>query len=906
MGRASELAEVKQHLSTAEAAPLLLLAGQPGIGKTRLLTEMAVWAHEQGFTVLRGGCRRGSEQSSFSPIVEALADHVRRLRDAGRRPPVDGCGWLVRLLPELADLIPVPAWAVPSAQERRLMFAAAARFLSNVSGPAGTLLLLDDLHWAGADAFDLLTSLVSTPEETPLRVIGAYRDTDVGAEHPVTVLQADLAREGGVYHVSVSPLAPADATALVASILLPTTAADTAQAEHLAQWAGGVPFHLVSCANGVRAGGWDGAGPTKLPFAVAASISQRMGRLSPATQTVLRSGAVIGRELPTWLVVAVAVRTDLDEEAVVSALEEACHAQLLHEAGDDTYEFTHDLIHESIRAGIPPALRRKLHRRIADALERQPTRIDRRVADLAHHLLEAGEREHALPYVLQGGDQAEAIYAHTEAEQHYRTAVELAQEVGDERREAEALEKLAPVLRFVTRYEEALALSERAATRYQNLGDVEGEGRALSLVCWICWMQRLDLHRLDQVIARAEAFLSVSAARKLSPLVQAQLHSRLGRLLIERGRVREDGAAAVADLQRALALAARGIDLAQAYRPGETLARVRATHANALLELGRLDEAVQAFEAVVPLADAPGALVPAAVALASAQYIYLCQGDFKRSHEYIERALALVERTGDMVSTVGIMVSRGRLAYYTGDWGQARTEFERAAALSAASMAEGNLTVQFSRAGLELGLLCLAEGQWEASTSYLAEPLEYAERWRDLHILRVASGMVAERDLLEGRSQAARERLAPLLDRQGMQEFQVQYVLPPLAWACLECGETELAQTLAAWSVTRAIANGQRLFLVDALRVQALIAMGLGRWRKAEANVKKSLALSQDIRYRYATAKSLYVYGQLYGAKGYPAQACEKYQAACAICEQLGEGLYRPHIERALTALSQR
>jgi tetratricopeptide (TPR) repeat protein len=184
--------------------------------------------------------------------------------------------------------------------------------------------------------------------------------------------------------------------------------------------------------------------------------------------------------------------------------------------------------------------------------------------------------------------------------------------------------------------------------------------------------------------------------------------------------------------------------------------------------------------------------------------------------------------------------------------------------------------------------------------------LEYAERWRDLHMLRVASGMIAERDLLEGRPQAAHERLAPLLDRPGMQEFQVHYVLPPLAWACLECGETERAQALAALSVTRAVADGQRLFLVDALRVQALIAMRLGRWRKAEVNAKKSLALSQDMRYLYATAKTLHVYGQLYDAKGEPARAYEKYQAARAICEQLREGLYRSHVERALAALDQR
>jgi tetratricopeptide (TPR) repeat protein len=573
--------------------------------------------------------------------------------------------------------------------------------------------------------------------------------------------------------------------------------------------------------------------------------------------------------------------------------------------GAHAYSFAHDLIREAVLGDLSGARRADLHLQVAQALEglAEPAR-ERRTPELAWHFLQAHEAARAMPYALQAGDQAEAVYAHGEAERHYRTALELAGELGDQRREIEALEKLAAVLRFVTRYDEALAFSERAATLYRALGDVEGEGRAMSLVCWVCWMQRIDPRRLDSVIARAESCLEDLRARGLSPLVQAQLHSRLGRLLIKRGHASEDGEAAVADVQRAIALTEQGIDLAQAARHGETLARVLATRANALLELGRLEEAARAFEAVVPLADAPGALVPAAIALASVQYLYLCRGEFETSHRCIERARALVERTADTVSIACVWLNRGQQAYYSGDWVRARAEFERAAGATAA-MPASDPTLPFSSAPVALALLCLVEGRWEAAGADLAETLARAERLHDLPTLRTAQGILAERYLLEGHPQTACARLSSLLDRPGMRELQVHYVLPPLAWAYLELGDEQRAETLAAESRTRALADHLHLFLVDALRVQALIAVRQARWHDAQQAMEEGLALCRAMPYPYAEAKALYVYGQLYAAKGDRGLARERYEAALAICARLGEGLYRPHVERALTQLHQ-
>src|SRR5947199_7047369 len=156
VGRAQELALLEQVLT--DGPPVLLVAGEPGIGKSRLLQAGIERAQAQGWTVLTGGCHRRSGQEPFAPLVGTLADSLRRQSPNEQRLHLEGCTWLVRLLPELAEtrVVSPPTWTLPAEQEHRLMFAAVARYLANVAGPAGTLLVLDDLHWAGADALDLL------------------------------------------------------------------------------------------------------------------------------------------------------------------------------------------------------------------------------------------------------------------------------------------------------------------------------------------------------------------------------------------------------------------------------------------------------------------------------------------------------------------------------------------------------------------------------------------------------------------------------------------------------------------------------------------------------------------------------------------------------------------------------
>ena len=134
--------------------------------------------------MLQGGCQRRGGQEPYAPLLDALQRHLRGGEPDQLPADLQGCAWLVRLLPELADgpIPPLPPWTLTPEQERRLTGEAVLRFLTNVAGPTGTVLLLDDLQWAGPDALDLLATLARSGAEVPLRIIGAYRDTEVHAQ----------------------------------------------------------------------------------------------------------------------------------------------------------------------------------------------------------------------------------------------------------------------------------------------------------------------------------------------------------------------------------------------------------------------------------------------------------------------------------------------------------------------------------------------------------------------------------------------------------------------------------------------------------------------------------------------------------------------------------------------------
>ncbi|HKS68819.1 MAG TPA: AAA family ATPase, partial [Ktedonobacterales bacterium] len=693
VGRDHEIACIERHLVAEAEPPLLLFAGESGIGKTRLLQAAVERGASSGWRVLEGVCRRHSMQGPYGPLLDALAGAIRPLDRTQLQAALDGCMWLVRLMPELAErgAVPMPAWSLPAGQERRLMFAAVERFLRNIAGPAGTLLVLDDLQWARADTLDALSALVERAPQSPLRIIGAYRHNDGCPGNDLTTLFADLAREGLVVREEMEPLSP-----LASAELLDTLLSDTDDvSEHIRaevlRLAGGMPFVLVSYAQWLRSHtGQKGSALLELdiPWDVTQTVEQRIMVLSEAAQLVIHIAAVSDGDDPRELLVRVARQLGYDEPDAIAALDAACEAGVLVHQGDDTYAFTYDLIQEVVERRMGAAQHAYLHREIATALEGQHSRP--RVEALAEHYEQAGEPEKAVIYLERAGAHAKALHAYTDAERLYRTAAEQMDSLARRREAAHARKQLGIMLGYLGRYEDALVELDAALNSYRNEGWTDGQIQVAAQIGRVYYAQG----EIERGITRLEH--EAATADGASDRGLAALHLSLATLYAAAGRY-----------GRELEVANYAAELAHRASDRHLLALAELERGTALAMLDRLGDGVRALEdAAIPLTRATGDLWTEALALDGAARTRILCGEFAEARADIERGLQLAWRLDDELVAACMTLNRGVLRFYTGAWRQAQADLR----WSCAALQQGRLPSRAAHALVWLGQLSLAKG----------------------------------------------------------------------------------------------------------------------------------------------------------------------------------------------------
>jgi len=421
---------------------VVLVAGEPGIGKTRLATEVALAAHAEGAVVLLGTCDEDTG-IPYRPFVEALQHYVAHAPiEALAAHAEHHRGELARLVPELARRVadlPAPQDAQAETQ-RYMMFEAATGLLAAASQRGPVVLVLEDLHWAAAPELLLLKHIVRSAEPMRLLVIGTYRDTDLPRNAPLTEVLADLRRESGVERLGLSGLDDEAVVALVtAAAGHELSDAGVGLAHSLRRDAEGNPFfiteilrRLVESGALVRDGGrWRYTGDIAglaIPESVREVIGRRLDRLPEPTRRLLAQAAVIGRVFDLALLARVA---ETSEDAVLDALDAAVAAALVAElpGAMGQFSFNHTLIRTTLHEDMGATRRARLHRRVGEALEelaaQQPVGSER-LDQLAYHWLaatQAADMEKAIDYARRAGDRALAGLAFEEAAVHYERAL---------------------------------------------------------------------------------------------------------------------------------------------------------------------------------------------------------------------------------------------------------------------------------------------------------------------------------------------------------------------------------------------------------------------------------------------------------------------------------------------------
>jgi DNA-binding SARP family transcriptional activator len=542
VGREVELSRLDQtwQATCSGQRHLVLLAGEPGIGKSRLAAEFARTAHGAGALVLFGRCDEGMGVP-YQPFVEALGRYLRQAHDLvlGRL-----AGELVRLVPEVGERVHGLAPPVRSdpETERYRLFGAVAAWLGATSESVPVVFVIEDLHWATKPTLLLLSHLLRSDEDLRLLVLVTFRDTPLDMTTDLVDLVAELLRLPGVERVRLSGLTEPGVGALM-----------EAQADHKLDdegWAlarvvhgetAGNPFyvremlrHLAEQGDIVRRDGrWVAGQPLAeldVPDSVRDVIERRLIRLPDRTSEMLALAAVLGERFD---LAVLAESSGEPESSVVESLRPAVGARLVEEPDAGQYHFTHALVRSTLEDALGPTRRLQLHRAAGLAVEAvHAGRLDPHLPQLAHHFAQARDVDKAIDYASRAGDRALAQLAHDEAAAYYRQALEHLDPAGrpdDEARRCELLISLGEAQRRAGDAAHRQTLLD-AAHLAQQLDDATALARAALTNCrgFFSEAARVDTERIstlesalaacpDPTATRARLLINLAAELGWSP-----------------------------------------------------------------------------------------------------------------------------------------------------------------------------------------------------------------------------------------------------------------------------------------------------------------------------------------------------------------------------------------------------
>jgi DNA-binding CsgD family transcriptional regulator len=684
IGRADELARLEATLDRAEQGrpQVVLLAGDAGVGKSRLLLEFGDQARRRGVRVLAGGCvELGDIGLAYLPVVDALRGlgddpaEAELLAEVATTAP--GLG---RLLPGIEQAGPVVG-LVGDGQDQLQVFDAVRALLMRRSERSPVVVVLEDLHWADRSTRDLVAFLARTLRSGRVMLVASYRSDELHRRHPLRPLLAELVRLPGVERIELGPFSRAELAEHLEAITGVRLPADRVAGIHARSE--GNPFYAEQLlAAGVDA---DDA-QVALPPTLADVVLARVQGLSEPAQQVLRVSAVAGRRVPHRLLAEAAGRPEDDLE---QGLHEAIGAGVLvSDSTSGTYAFRHALLQEAAYGELLPSEQVRLHTAYARVLVGD---AEGSAAELAYHCLASNDLVGALAASMRAAEEAAAVLAPAETLRHLSGALKLWERVPD------------PAGITGT---DRMELTLRAAAAAHAAGDGQ---RAVAL-------------------AREAAATADASA---DPASAARSYERLGQYLL-----------GAHQFQDALRARARAVELVPAHPPTPLRARVIASMAQSLIHAGPRDEARRWCEEALAVARAVGSaeveadiLVTLGIAeqfgdpakarslyaegraraadagnleiefraLLNLAWLEFGVGNLAAAHAAFDEGAELADRAGLGWSDWGITIRRGQcyVRFEAGDWDEcerlAGTIPDLVTTLAVAELAAATLHVEVGR-----------------------------------------------------------------------------------------------------------------------------------------------------------------------------------------------------------------
>lgn len=526
VGRIEQMDFLKTQFEAVAAGAggrLVLVTGEPGVGKTRLVHELGVYARQRGGAFLEGRYLREGTPP-FAPWVEALRGGLRLLaaEDIPRAVGPYGAE-LCQILPELADkLAVIPAGPQLTPEEQRLrLYDGIAEFLRELSEACPLVVLLDNMHWA--PGMTLLTHLAQRLDQVAALIVVAYRPQELSERQQLVRQQVDLHRERQIPVLSVGPLSE-DQTLMVVRHTFGEDAA-AILGPSVYQVTRGNPFFvqevlrsLVETA-AVQPGekGWEvvDRSAVRLPDSVRVVVEERVTRLGEPTREVLVQAAILGHEFSFPVLQTLA---GVSEDGLLEHLERAVSARILQDRvanGEELYAFSDEQVREVLYGNVSGPRRRRLHLRAGQALETvYAGSIEAHVEELAHHFSEANQLEKGAEYAFRAGTKADRLLVWSRAIPWYRKALEQWESSGEHREQRAAVYQRLGEASWKSMVDAPASLEylSKALTLYEQLGS------------------RPEVARIQTQLGREYAY---SGNVGITDLRQALHHFHLARSILE-------------------------------------------------------------------------------------------------------------------------------------------------------------------------------------------------------------------------------------------------------------------------------------------------------------------------------------------------------------------------------------
>ena len=702
VGRDRELTRLCT-LSEAGSLRLIAVAGEAGIGKTRLVAEMADRARANGSRVLYGRCQDGPAPT-YVPFVEALSTWVETVEPVALAEALGHhAADLARVFPGFGTWLEPATKVEPTGSDpeslRYALFEAVAVALAAAAGTERLLLILDDLHWASPPTLLALRHLLRSPRAPGVTVVATYRPEGAHGDAPLGDLLAAAARDPGSEEILLTGLG----ASAVAAIARPIT--EHLGEEHARQMSrelvlgtGGNPFYVREVVAHLLETGVSAepqATHTELPAGLRRVIGHRIDRLSPNARRTLAAASVAGPEF-TYVVVERVLGEAAAGDTVLTALEEIVAAGLLAETPEGRYAFVHALVLQSVYGDLGAARRQRLHRRVGEAMEAQGDAAGQ-IEALAHHFAQSaadGQAAKAAAYALAAGATAMADLGYEEAASHCRRGLDsLEGEPGrhDEVR-CELLLGLGEARWSTGEMEAARGAFLEAGDVADRLGDTDRLARA---ALGFCGPPRFEPEQayaesvtrlLERALAAPGSESGAYYARLTARLAAALTYpgptarrTKLARTALVAARAGGDTAGLAYVLSNTY-FATRGPDnlharlhtlnelgrLADDLEDGRLLSLVRYWRSLDLLELGKPGGMQQELEALEQLAETLGERYPRWLVGASRARNAQLLGELERCEQLAQEAVDL----GDEVGEAAMQVFGGQLVWVRREQGR--------------------------------------------------------------------------------------------------------------------------------------------------------------------------------------------------------------------------------------------